>query len=131
MRHLHPGKTVLPHARACSTRIVYCRCGADSEEKQELEPELLASSKVVVDLMSQSASIGDFHHALDAGIVTQADIHAELGDVIAGMKPGRSNEEEVIIFDSTGTALQDVVAAVIVYERAVKTSRGDLFNFVA
>jgi alanine dehydrogenase len=56
-------------------------------------------------------------------------VHAELGDVIAGRKPGRENGEEVIVFDSTGTALQDVAAAAIVYERAVATDRGVVLDF--
>jgi ornithine cyclodeaminase/alanine dehydrogenase-like protein (mu-crystallin family) len=49
-------------------------------------------------------------------------VHAELADVLSGRKNGRSSDEEIIIFDSTGTALEDVAAASIVYERAV--SRG-------
>ena len=102
--------------------------GADSEEKQELEPELLAASKVVVDLLEQSAKIGELHHALDKGVVTKSDVHAELGEVIAGKKAGRVAADEVIIFDSTGTALQDVAAAAIVYERAISAGKGDVIN---
>ena len=67
---------------------------------------------------------GDLHHALTAGVVTTADVHAELGEVIAGRRAGRESADEIIIFDSTGTALQDVAAAAIVYERAVATGRG-------
>ena len=44
--------------------------------------------------------------------------HAELGEVVAGKKPGRTSQEETIIFDSTGMALQDVAAAALVYEKA-------------
>lgn len=50
------------------------------------------------------------------------DAHAELGEVVAGKRPGRESEKEVIVFDSTGTALQDVAAAAVVYEKAA--SRG-------
>jgi len=57
-------------------------------------------------------------------------VHAELGDVVAGRKEGRSSEEEVTIFDSTGTALQDVAAAAIVYERAIRQERGNWFRFL-
>jgi ornithine cyclodeaminase/alanine dehydrogenase-like protein (mu-crystallin family) len=56
--------------------------------------------------------------------MTRADVRAELGDVIAGRRPGRLADDEIVIFDSTGTALQDVAAAVAVYERAVATRRG-------
>ena len=102
--------------------------GADSEEKQELEPELLGSSKVVVDLLEQCAKIGELHHALEKGVITTSDVQAEIGEVIAGKKAGRTAADEIIIFDSTGTALQDVAAAAIVYERALAAGKGVVVN---
>ena len=98
--------------------------GADNEAKQEIAPELLASSKVVVDVLDQCAVIGDLHHALEAGVMRREDVHAELADVISGRKIGRSTDDEIIVFDSTGTALEDVAAASIVYERAVSQGVG-------
>jgi alanine dehydrogenase len=103
--------------------------GADNEEKQELDPRLIAASKVVVDSLDQCAAIGDLKLALKQGLMSKADVHAELGEVIAGRKLGRENSEEVIVFDSTGTALQDVAAAAIVYEKAVANDRGILLDF--
>jgi len=61
--------------------------------------------------------------------MTREDVHAELGEVISRKKQGRTSNEEIIIFDSTGTALQDVAAAVIVYEKAVQRGIGKKFNF--
>jgi ornithine cyclodeaminase/alanine dehydrogenase-like protein (mu-crystallin family) len=52
-----------------------------------------------------------------------------LGEVVAGVKSGRTSPEEVIVFDSTGMALQDVVSAAAVYEKAVALGRGTLLNF--
>lgn len=98
--------------------------GADSEDKQELESALVASSKVVVDVMEQCATIGELHHALDDGLMRREDVHAELGDIVSGRRPGRSSAAEVIIFDSTGTALEDVAAASLVYERALEAGAG-------
>jgi ornithine cyclodeaminase/alanine dehydrogenase-like protein (mu-crystallin family) len=98
--------------------------GADHPEKQEIDPELLAGSTLVVDVLQQCASIGDLHHALDAGVMTTGDVHAELADVVAGSRPGRRREDEIIVFDSTGTALQDVAAAALVYDRARATGIG-------
>ena len=98
--------------------------GADNEHKQEVDPRLLADAALVVDVLEQSATIGELHHALDAGLMTRGDVRAELGDVIAGRRPGRLSDQEIVIFDSTGTALQDVAAAVAVYERALATGRG-------
>lgn len=105
--------------------------GADNEDKQELEPALMQGNKLVVDSLEQCAAIGDLHHALADGIITRADVHAELGDVIAGKKPGRITEEEIIIFDSTGLAVQDVIAAATVYERAVTVGGIKAMDFFA
>jgi len=98
--------------------------GADNEHKQEIEPALLAHSTLVVDVLNQAATIGELHHALDAGAMTREQVHAELGEIVAGKKPGRSTGDEIIVFDSTGTALQDVAAAAVVYERALATGLG-------
>jgi len=85
---------------------------------------LLSGNKLVVELVDQCAEIGELHHALDQGIITRERVYAELGEVVAGLKPGRTSPEEITIFNSTGMALQDVVSAVTVYSKAVKSGRG-------
>jgi ornithine cyclodeaminase/alanine dehydrogenase-like protein (mu-crystallin family) len=85
---------------------------------------LLATSTVVVDVLDQCAAIGDLHHALELGVMRREDVHAELADVVSGRRPARRRHDEIIIFDSTGTALQDVAAAQLVYRRAVATGVG-------
>jgi ornithine cyclodeaminase/alanine dehydrogenase-like protein (mu-crystallin family) len=105
--------------------------GADNENKQELDPLLLARSKLVTDLTEQCCAIGDLHHAVAAGIMSRADVHAELGEVAAGLKAARTSDEEVIVFDSSGTALQDVAAAAAVYRRAIEDGEGTRFSFNA
>jgi ornithine cyclodeaminase/alanine dehydrogenase-like protein (mu-crystallin family) len=102
--------------------------GADNPRKQELESRLLASNKVVVDILDQCAAIGDLHHAIEAGVMNKSDVYAELGAIVAGRTPGRTSADEVIIFDSTGTALQDVAAASIVYQRALNAGKGTWLN---
>jgi ornithine cyclodeaminase/alanine dehydrogenase-like protein (mu-crystallin family) len=99
--------------------------GADSEEKSEIAPDLMASSKVVTDVTEQCRTIGDLHHAPDA------EVYAELSEIVAGRKGGREREDETIVFDSTGMALQDVAAAAIVYDRAVAAGRGTHIDFGA
>ncbi|MEX2281237.1 MAG: ornithine cyclodeaminase family protein [Gemmatimonadota bacterium] len=89
--------------------------GADNPHKQEIVPELMARSRVVVDLLEQCVVLGDLHHAIAAGVMSAGDVHAELGDVVSGRRPGRTAESDVIVFDSTGIALQDVAAAIMVY----------------
>lgn len=103
--------------------------GSDNEDKQELDPRLLAGNKVVVDSLEQASKIGDLHHAFDSDIMNRDQVYAELGDIIAGKKKGRVSSDEIIIFDSTGTALQDVAAAAIVYEKAVQSKNILTLNF--
>ncbi|HEX6749514.1 MAG TPA: ornithine cyclodeaminase family protein [Longimicrobium sp.] len=92
--------------------------GVDSEAKRELHPALLARARVVTDLRDQCARMGDLHHALRAGALTLADVHADLGEVVARLRPGRIGDDEITVFDSTGIALQDAAAAAVVYEGA-------------
>jgi len=105
--------------------------GADSPDKQELESSILGASKVVVDILEQCAEFGELNHALKEGSIRREQVHAELGEVVAGRKPGRASSDEIIVFDSTGTALQDVAAAAIVYERALGKGIGDRMDFAA
>ena len=103
--------------------------GADSADKQELEPALLAHASVVTDLTEQCAHVGDLHHAIAAGLMRAADVRGELGEVIIGKVPSRRDDREIIIYDATGTALQDVAAAALVYEKARALGRGTEFPF--
>lgn len=98
--------------------------GADSPQKNEIVPALLARSKLVVDVLEQCAEFGDLHHAIDARAMTADDVHASLAELVTGGKPGRTDDREITIFDSTGTAIQDVAAAVAIYERALAAGRG-------
>ena len=98
--------------------------GADAQGKQEIEPSLLTAATLVVDVLDQCAEIGELQHALAAGLMTREKVHAELGDVLAGRHPGRTRDDEITIFDSSGTALQDVAAAIAVYEKACVVGRG-------
>jgi alanine dehydrogenase len=104
--------------------------GADNDDKQEIDPGLLAANIVVTDVLEQCATIGDLHHALDAGVMSRDQVRGELGQVLAGVRPGRETAEEIIIFDSTGTALQDVAAAAVVYEKAIRAGAGTRVELV-
>ena len=111
--------------------IFLAAIGADSPEKHELDPALLAASRVVVDILEQCADVGELHHAIAAGLMTSADVQGELGAVIVGRVPGRRSDDEIIIFDSTGTALQDAAGAAAAYERALAAGVGTFFDFFA
>ncbi len=92
--------------------------GADSHDKSELTPQLMVRGKVIVDVLEQCRSIGDLHHAIAAGVVAAEDVFATLAELAAGQKPGRTTDDEITIFDSTGMAVQDAAAAIRIYERA-------------
>jgi ornithine cyclodeaminase/alanine dehydrogenase-like protein (mu-crystallin family) len=79
----------------------------------------MAAATIVTDSTAQCVAMGDLAFAVAAGAVAAADVHAELGEIFTGKKPGRARADEIILFDSTGTALQDVAAAAMVYERAL------------
>jgi ornithine cyclodeaminase/alanine dehydrogenase-like protein (mu-crystallin family) len=93
--------------------------GADNEDKQELSVSLLQSSRVIADVQSQAAQIGELHHALKEHALDLASVPGDLGDVLAGRVQGRTSADEITIFDSTGMSLQDVAAACAVYRRAL------------
>lgn len=109
--HLHPG-------------LFIAAVGADNPRKQELAPAVLRDSSVVVDILEQAATMGDLHHALEAGVVTRDAVHGELADVICGRVRGRESNDEIFVFDSTGTALQDVAVASLAYSRAAERGAG-------
>jgi alanine dehydrogenase len=124
-----PARKSLLHKEDVAPGTFVAAVGADNDDKQELDPSFLACSKVVTDVSEQCAAIGDLHHAIEAGLMRLNDVHAELGEIVAGRKPGRTSTEEITVFDSTGTALQDVAAAAVVYERAARSNAGTRFCF--
>jgi ornithine cyclodeaminase/alanine dehydrogenase-like protein (mu-crystallin family) len=102
--------------------------GADNPSKSEIDPSLMRASKVVADIIHQCAEIGDLRAAIAANAMTRSDVHAELGEIVAGRKPGRTRDDEHFIFDSTGCGFQDTAAASIVYDRALEQKRGTEVN---
>lgn len=102
--------------------------GADHPAKSEIEPELMAKARVVTDSTDQCLSGGDLHHAVRAGAMQPSDVHGELGALLCGEREGRTDPDTIFLFDSTGTAVQDVASAALIYERAVA---GDVGTAIA
>jgi alanine dehydrogenase len=98
--------------------------GADSPSKHELAPDLLLGSRVVVDSRSLAVAGGDVGHAVRRGLLSEQDVYAELGDIVAGHMSGRSGHDERWVFDSVGLAVQDHAAAAMILDRAA--ARSDL-----
>jgi ornithine cyclodeaminase len=86
--------------------------GSDGPDKQELEASLLArAQKVVVDRLDQCLKYGELHHAVEAGLLLPSQVYAELGEVAAGLKAGRTSEDEITVADLTGVGIQDAAVA--------------------
>ena len=91
--------------------------GADSPGKQELDPRLVASSVVVTDIKVQAYRVGESQHAISQGLMGKESIYAELGEIVTGRKMCPASPESIIIYDSTGTALQDISVGVAIVKK--------------
>lgn len=103
--------------------------GTDTKGKQEFDPEIFRNAKVVVDSIVQCSEKGETQHPLSKNIITKARIHAEIGEVLLGKKPGRESDEEITIFDSTGMAIQDNTTSTQIYRNAIENKVGTFFEF--
>jgi alanine dehydrogenase len=119
------------HKEDVSPGTFIAAVGADDEHKQEIDPALMASAKVVADSLEQACAIGDLHHAISAGLMRKENVYAELSEIVAGRKAGRTSDDEIIIFDSTGVAIEDAITAAAVYETAQAAGIGGHFQFAA
>ena len=102
--------------------------GADAPGKEELDPAILQRAKIVVDDLEQSRHSGEINVPLEKGMISLKNIYGELGEIIAGKKVGRSSNEEITIFDSTGLGIQDAVTAKLAYEKALQAGLGVRLN---
>lgn len=104
--------------------------GADSPDKQEIDPLLFKEAKIVVDIREQCAAVGELHHALKLKLVDLNKEIVDLGQVVSGKSLVREKSDDIIIFDSTGTAMQDTALAGLVYEKAIRYNKGQYFPFL-
>jgi alanine dehydrogenase len=98
--------------------------GADLEGEQELDPRILQRARIFVDDIRQCRPDGEINVALREGLITEDDVDGEIGEVIAGKKPGRTSDDDVTVFDSTGIAIQDSATVPLEYERALAAGVG-------
>ena len=98
--------------------------GADKGGDQELEGAIVKRARVFVDDIRQCRNDGEINVPLTQGLITEADIAGEIGEVITGRKPGRTSDQEITLFDSTGIALQDSATIPLEYERALAAGVG-------
>jgi len=104
--------------------------GQYDPEKRELDATTIERATYVPDLRARATKdAGSFIHALEEGVVDEEHIHAELGDVVADEAAGRTDDEEITVFDSGGTGIETVAGAYLLYERAVEEGLGETVEF--
>jgi ornithine cyclodeaminase/alanine dehydrogenase-like protein (mu-crystallin family) len=104
--------------------------GADNPSKQEIAPALMRRSRMLVDDLDACAAGGDLYHALQTETVSRSDVHADLAELAANVKSGRQSDDELVIFDSTGSGVQDVAVAWVAYQRARDTQQVSTFDLI-
>lgn len=98
--------------------------GADMEGKQEIDEQLFCAAKVFTDDIEKTSRVGEMETAIKKGLFSKEQIAGELGAVILGEIPGRESDEEITIFDASGLAVQDLMAAKVLFEKAEKRDLG-------
>jgi alanine dehydrogenase len=99
--------------------------GQYDEGRRELDTTTIERATYVPDLRARAfQDAGSFLHALEAEVVGEDHVHAELGEVVAGVEPGRESGEDITVFDSGGTGIETVAAAKMLYDRAVEEGLG-------
>ena len=98
--------------------------GADKSGDQELEGTILKRARIFVDDIRQCRTDGEINVPLSQGLLKEADIAGEIGEVIVGKKKGRNSDRDITLFDSTGIALQDSATIPLEYERALAAGVG-------
>ncbi|MEM2988951.1 MAG: ornithine cyclodeaminase family protein, partial [Candidatus Bathyarchaeia archaeon] len=97
---------------------------------QEYHPEAIKKAdKIVVDHVEQALHRGAIKPLSERGEITAKNIHATIGEIIAGRKSGRTNGDEVIFFVPIGMGMLDIAVADIAYKRALEKGRGSYFEF--
>lgn len=98
--------------------------GADMVGKQEIESEIMSKACIYVDDIEHCVQVGEIELPLKQGIITERNINGEIGDLILGKIKGRSNDEQITVFDATGMALLDIYTAKIALQIAEEKDLG-------
>jgi ectoine utilization protein EutC len=99
--------------------------GSDAGHKNELDPAaILRSDLYVADSRAQVAEMGELHHAIRRGVVPASLPVSQLGEVVAGIAPGRTSADQLTICDLTGTGVQDTAIAALARKRLSGQSIG-------
>lgn len=98
--------------------------GADAEGKEEIDPALFKGARIFADDIDQCVRVGEMEIPIKQGVIARGDVAGEIGELIAGTKPGRKTAADITIFDATGLALLDLAVAKTVLENAKENNIG-------
>ena len=104
--------------------------GADAAGKHELDDEILLDATLVIDDYEQTTHSGEINVPYSEGVLTDSDIYGSLGEIVVGDKEGRTSDDSISVFDSTGLAIQDVAAAHVIYTQADTNDNGTPFDLL-
>jgi alanine dehydrogenase len=104
--------------------------GADAPGKQEMDPRILKRARLVIDDWEQASHSGEINVPLSRGELVREDVDAEIGEIAAGLKPGRENQDQITVFCSTGLAVQDALTAKLAYDAAIVRGVGRYLEIV-
>ena len=102
--------------------------GSDVPDKQELDERILGRAKVVADSLRQCLTQGEIHHAVEAGMIEAESVYGELGEIAAGIKPGRTDDAEITVADLTGVGVLDAAVSRVVVDKAEREGVGRAFE---
>ena len=104
--------------------------GSDSEHKNEIDPQIIADSRVsyFCDRLSQTQNLGELQMAIEQGLISATREFPEIGQILAGQKAARQNETEITLCDLTGTGIQDTAIATLAYQRCLQQKAGTNFE---
>lgn len=106
-----PSRQPLVTANMLRPGVTVIALGSDGPDKRELASSVLErADKIVTDLTDQCLRLGELHHAVEPGVASPEQVHAELGEIQAGVRPGREGDE-MIVCDLTGVGAQDAAIA--------------------
>jgi alanine dehydrogenase len=125
-----PSREPVVYPNMLGTNVHINAMGADAEGKQELDAGILGASRVVIDDVAQAAHSGEINVPLHKGEFALDDVSAVLGEIVAGLKPGRLDDDGWTVFDSTGLAIQDLFLAAEIYQAALAADVGHSIDLV-
>ena len=90
--------------------------GSFSPAMRETDDEVMRRGSVWVDTFQEAMSAGDISQALDSGVLARDDILGDLAGLVSGASRARSDDDEITVFKSAGTAVEDLAAAGLLFE---------------